>query len=342
MSQSDLARRMNRPIKTINEIINGKASITAETAIQLERVVGVPSTFWNSLERGYREDIARIEEHTALAQQKDWLKQFPLKDMFKLGAPIRQFNSSVEQLEELLRFFRVSSPAAWDRQLSAHGALFRQSAIFAAHPPAVDAWVRWAEIEAEEIDCKPFSATRFVDALAQIRKLTPADPTVFVARMQMLCAAAGVAVVFIHELPRTRLSGATKWLSQTKAMIALSLYGKSDDRLWFSFFHEAGHILLHGKRDGFLDTDRPNQEVSATDPKEEQANRFSADFLIPPAEYDDIASSHKNSSAVIARFARSIGIAPGIVVGRLQHDGLLPHNYCNELKRRYDWAKPAP
>jgi len=341
MSQSDLARRMNRPIKTVNEIINGKASITAETALQLERVVGVPASFWNNLEKGYREDLVRNEERIALSRQLGWLKQFPLKDMFKLKAPLRQQDDPTEQLEELLKFFRVSSPAAWEKQLAAHGALFRQSAIFAAHPPAVDAWIRWAEIEAEQIECKAFNATQFVQVLAQIRLLTREDPAIFVPRMQALCAGAGVAVVFIHELPKTRLSGATKWLTSTNAMIALSLYGKSNDRLWFSFYHEAGHIVLHGKRDAFLDTDRPSQTVSFKDPKEEEANRFAADFLIPPSQFQFIASTHRNSSATIERFAKSIGIAPGIVVGRLQHEGKLPPNYCNELKQRLDWVKPT-
>jgi addiction module HigA family antidote len=341
MSQSDLARRMNRPIKTVNEIVNGKASITAATALQLERVVGVPASFWNNLEKGYREDLVRNEERLALTRQVSWLKQFPLKDMFKLGAPLRQNHDPTEQLEELLRFFRVSSPAAWERQLATHGALFRQSAIFAAHPPAVDAWIRWAEIEAEQIECKAFNATHFVQALSQIRLLTREDPGVFVPRTQALCADAGVAVVFIHELPKTRLSGATKWLSSTKAMIALSLYGKSNDRLWFSFFHEAGHIVLHGKRDGFLDTDRRSQNPLVKDPKEEQANRFAADFLIPPSQFQLIASTHRNNSAAIERFAKSIGIAPGIVVGRLQHEGKLPRNYCNELKQPLDWVKPS-
>src|SRR6266700_2621344 len=336
MSQSDLARRMNRPIKTINEIIKGKAAITPETALQLERVLSVPATFWNNLEQNYREDVARIGERAALARQVDWLRRFPLRDMFKLDAPLRQCDDPVEQLEELLRFFRVSSPAAWERHLVSHGAMFRQSSIFAAHPPAVDAWIRWGEIEAEQIDCEPFNAKRFVDALSQIRLLTPEAPGVFVPRMQDLCAYAGVAVVFIPELPKTRASGATKWLSAIKAMIALSLYGKSDDRMWFSFFHEAGHILLHGKRNGFLEADRHQPD----DEKEQQANAFARDFLVPPEDYERIVSSHRSSSAVISRFAKSMGIAPGIIVGRLQHDGVLPPNYCNDLKRRLDWVRP--
>ena len=41
MTQAELARRMARPLKTISEIATGKAAITPETAIQLERALGI-------------------------------------------------------------------------------------------------------------------------------------------------------------------------------------------------------------------------------------------------------------------------------------------------------------
>jgi HTH-type transcriptional regulator/antitoxin HigA len=58
MSQAELAQRTGRPKKTINKIINGKAAITPDTAIQLERVLGVPASFWNNLQRNYQEILA--------------------------------------------------------------------------------------------------------------------------------------------------------------------------------------------------------------------------------------------------------------------------------------------
>jgi addiction module HigA family antidote len=341
MSQSELARRMDRPIKTINEIIKGKAAITPDTAIQLERVLGLSATFWNNLERNYREDVARIEERGQLAKQTFWLKQFPLSDMFKLRAPLRSFEDPVDQLEELLRFFGVSSPAAWEKQSAAAGALFRQSTVYAAHRPAVEAWLRWAEIAADRVESAPFDETNFRRALQQIRALTRAEPEVWYPKAIELCAAAGVALVFVHELPKTRASGAAKWLSPSKAMIALSLYGKRADIMWFSLFHEAAHILLHGRRDQFVDdADHPGR--GSEDEREEEANAFARDFLIAPADYDVIRQAHKNSKRVISRFAESIGVDAGIVVGRLQHDKFLAPNYCTELRRGIDWTPSEP
>jgi HTH-type transcriptional regulator/antitoxin HigA len=62
MSQAELAMRMGRPGKTINEIIHKKAIITAETALQLEQVLHIPASFWLKREQQYRESLARLAE----------------------------------------------------------------------------------------------------------------------------------------------------------------------------------------------------------------------------------------------------------------------------------------
>lgn len=155
--------------------------------------------------------------------------------------------------------------------------------------------------------------------------------------MVRLCADAGVAVVFVPQLPQTRTCGATRRLNPNKALIQLSLRYKTNDHLWFSFFHEAGHILLHGKRNVFLEGGSV-QGVEEQD-KEEEANKFAADILIPLDELKRfLASGQYRSKAGIVQFAKEIGIAPGIVVGRLQHDGKLPQGHCNELKCRLEWV----
>ncbi len=152
---------------------------------------------------------------------------------------------------------------------------------------------------------------------------------------------ATVAVVFVPQLPKTRTSGATHWLNPDKALIQLSLRYKTNDHLWFAFFHESGHILLHGKRDFFLEG---NDVVSVENrDKELEANKFAEDLLIPPAELKQfLASNQQLSKAGIEQFAAKIGIAPGIVVGRLQHDGVLPPSHYNDLKQSFEWVLDEP
>jgi HTH-type transcriptional regulator / antitoxin HigA len=47
MSQAALARQMGRPVQAVNEIVRGKKEITPETALQLEKTLGIPAS-WQS------------------------------------------------------------------------------------------------------------------------------------------------------------------------------------------------------------------------------------------------------------------------------------------------------
>lgn len=341
MTQVELAERMGRPKKTINEIIQGKTAITAETALQLERVVGVPADFWLRLEQNYRESLARLQDDRSLEEQLPWLRDLPIKSMVKWGW-IDKVGNALGQLREVLRFFGVVDKEQYEllyqEHLIAKQMAFRKSAVQESNPHALAAWLRQGEIEAQNIVSQAYDKTSFRQALDTIRSLTTQPLEVFQPKVIELCALAGVAVAFVPDLPRTMACGATRWLSSNKALIQLSLRYKSDDQLWFTFFHEAAHILLHGKNDFFL------EGVEVQDNKEQEANRWATDFLIPPDRLNEFKQrnpSFKLSKAGIKEFAAELGIAPGIVVGRLQYDKYLPIQNCNGLKVRLDWINPA-
>lgn len=333
MSQRELAQRMGRPPKTINEIVKGKAAITPETALQLERVLRVPASFWQNRERNYRDWLARKEEEKRLKAHIEWPELFPVAAMARWGF-IEKRHEASEQVQELLSFFGVASPDAWQSFWQSRLLAFRKSEALQANYQALAAWLRMAEQMAQEEECQPFEEKRFKQRLQEVRGLTREPPESFVPKLESLCVKSGVVVVLLPELPKTRVFGATQWLSPTKAIIQLSLRYKTDDHLWFTFFHEAAHILLHGKREIFVETgiDHQNKE------KEEEADRFAADFLIPPVEYRKFVSLGEFSRAKILEFADEMGIAPGIVVGRLQHDGHVPYkSVLNRLKTRFEW-----
>ena len=150
-----------------------------------------------------------------------------------------------------------------------------------------------------------------------------------------LCAEAGVALVLVPELPKTHVYGFTRWLTPNKALIQLSLRYKTDDLLWFTFFHEAAHILLHGKRDIFI------EKQGVDSPKETEANQWAGDFLIPPAEWTRFLAGlpAKPTAAQVSTFARKLGIAPSIPLGRLQHrEKRIPPSSFNHLKRQIQIA----
>lgn len=336
MTQVELATRTGRPKKTINELIKGKAILTPETALQFEYVLGIPARFWNSREQQYREALARLEGKERLKLQTEWLKSFPMSKMIQHGW-ILDKKDKVGQLETLLSFFGIASSEQWENLWKTRvDVAFRKSESYKSDPGALTSWLRKGEIEAQKITCAKYQRATFEKTLQQIRSLTLAPPEVFQPKVQELCANAGVALVFIPQLPKTCASGATHWLSTDKALIQLSLRYKTDDHLWFSFFHEAGHILLHRKRDFFVEFNGKQEKTAI----EIEADVFAANCLIPQLQYEAFIKAHaqKLSKVAIKNFADEMGIAPGIVVGRLQHDKYLPRNHCNGLKHRLEWV----
>ncbi|MFH1136360.1 MAG: HigA family addiction module antitoxin [Pseudomonadota bacterium] len=331
MTQAELAIRTGLAKKTINEIIKAKSPITPETALKLERTLGRPAHFWNNLERQYQEDMTRLAEEQRLESYLTWLKNVPVSVMAKHGWIPKQ-TDRIRQLETVLRFFGVASPEQWAVVWRECQAAYRQTQRFQARAEAVSAWLRQGEIQARQIPCGPYDKRRFQEILEMIRNLTTeAAPKIFVPRLVESCASAGVAVVFVPELPQTGVYGATRWTGD-KAVIQLSLRYKSNDHLWFTFFHEAGHIIKHGRKDIFIESN------GLEDEKEQEADAFARDRLIPPPAYRRLTQDGRPALEIIKRIAVEIGIAPGIVVGRLQHDGLLPRNTGNKLKVFYRWA----
>lgn len=329
MTQSELAQRLARPLKTVNEIIKGKAAITSETAIQLELALGISARFWTGLEMQYRDALARRESRRQLDNQANWSAAFPIADLVRHGL-MERGKSKSDTLANLLSYLGVSSPAAFDRLSAA--AAYRTSPAFMASPQAVGAWLRWGEIEASKVDCAPFNARQFRRVLTDIRALTRRAPfdQIF-KRVKERCAAAGVIVIVTPELSGTHLSGAARWLG-SKAVIQLSGRYKTDDQLWFTFFHEAGHILSGSRRRDYIDVpDEVRSAESVAD--EETADGFARDFLLPPNDYLAFVEARQFDRDHIREFAKSQQIASGIVVGRLQRDGHLASSQLNDLKK---------
>ena len=329
LSQADLALRSGLAEKTVSQIINGIAPITYETAGKLELVLGIPASFWNARERSYREALVRAEEAERLEKDVGWLREIPVAALIERGL-IQSDGDKRSLLRQVLSFFEVSSVEAWHNTWHAPAAQYRGRAAQEKRPGYVAAWLRLGEIQAERMETRPFDASQFKRALAAIRRLTVAPVCDWQPKVQELCAAAGVAVVFVKEIPTASVSGATRWLTKDKAIMQLSLKYKTLEQLWFTFFHEAGHILLHGKKQVFIEYGSSN----ATD-EEQEANKYASDWLIPP-EYQH-RLPYLRTREQIRAFALSIGTSPEIVLGRLQHDKLLFDSAFNDLKVKVRW-----
>ena len=327
MTQSELAARTDLSLKHVNQIIHGAAPITAETALAFEQATEVPAAIWNRLEGNYRDRLARLERKRALEADVKWLESLPVRELQKRGYLAEGLKGGA-LVDAVCRFFGVANRQGWERVWRTPLASFRRSKAFTSDVGAVATWLRIGEKKAAGVECAPFNAKRFRKALRTIRTMTN-DPEGSMPEVIRLCAESGVAVVFEREIPGTRASGAARWLTPTKGLIQLSLRHKADDHLWFSFFHEAAHLLLHSKKATFI-TGIGDQDEEL----EDEANEFSESLLIPRQFEPELRGLR--SDFEIEMFAERVGVAPGIVVGRLQKEGLLAWSRGRRLKKHVD------
>ena len=334
MSQAELARRAGLSAKHVNQIVLGTAALSAETALRLERVTGVPAGVWTELEADYQVARTRQEELSRLEGQVGWLRTFPVNELIRRGY-VRRDVPDVDRLRDLLSFFKVATPDAW-QQVWALPTAYRRSQAFHVEYAALAAWLRIGEIHAEQLDLRSFDRAKFRTSLSKIRELTVVeDPVAWLPRLKRLCAEAGVALVIEPEIKGARIHGAVRWLTSERPLIQLSLRYGWADIFWFTFFHESGHILLHDrKRLTFVDVVNP---ARTDDSVEREADDFAGRVLLPRTFDQQLARAQ--SQAQVLALARDAGVHPGVVVGRLQHDGRIPFSHLNGLRIRFRFAQ---
>ena len=341
-TQQQLADRLGYSLKHVNQLIKAKVPLTEDAAIRLQNVLGASVGFWLTREAQYRERVAVLDAADRQVSMVPWLERFPIKEMMDVGILTKRridAKSKPGMVGELLSFFGVATPDQWESQYGCMELAFRRSREEQADVVAISAWLRMGERKAEKLDGPPYDEVRFKAALTEVRGLSCQSPQEFQPRMQQLLHDAGVAFVLVPALPKTHVSGVARWLNARRPLIQLSLYGKQNDRFWFSFFHEAAHILLHSQQKKSVFLDDPSKAGSSSK-EEQEANAWAWDFLITPNQARSLVDIPKSKSAVIS-FAQSIGVHPGIVVGRMQHDALLDVRWLNDLKVSFAFKAKA-
>ncbi len=329
MTQKELATRTGLTEQTIVRILKSEQPITFETANKLEMVTGVPASLWNNMEMQYRQQLSTIKQAKTFENGIDWLKGIPVKELMVRGEISKEATGS-DLVHETLKFYGVSSVDAWNDVWCEPAVAARRSDCFETQTGPASAWIRLGEIQAQGIQTSPYKKEKFKKAVQFIRDLTTKSPNVFIPEMRTLCADAGVALSLVRELKKVPWNGASKWLSPDKAMILLSLRGKGEDIFWFSFFHEAYHVLNGERKRLYI------AEKKSEDEEEIQADRFAAETLIP-AKYNEriVACTSKQE---IVDLAQVLTISPGIVAGRYRH---LTQKWTHfkELTRTFDWTE---
>ena len=323
MSQAELAERLGRSIPKLNELIKGKAPITKETATKLEYVLGVPANFWLNLERAYQDELLAIEQMEFLQQCHEWLKPFPIAAMKKMRLlPDTRDKSLVA--EGLLKFFRIASPAQWAALYIGSLLVFKIDLNHTAEPQAISVWLRLGELQADKIQTAEFDKKLIRERFDEIQTLCYKHPDNWMDVLQQICSECGIALVYTPCISKAPIYGATRWIrNSSKPLIQISDRQKDYNAFWFSFYHELAHILLHGKKDIFIDG---LDNLKIDNEKEKQADDFAARMLLSEKERNELFRNSNFPAELILSFSRKYKKNPSIIVSQLQREKKVEYN----------------
>lgn len=325
----EFANRCGVSAKTISQIINCKSNISPEMALIFERVLGISAELWINLDTKYRLFEARQNEIEKFSNQIEWINKFPLKELVKRGY-LPHLEKNTNLVGAILSFFKISDISNWEQKYNNYQISYRKSTAYKKNCIySLASWIRIVENKAELIDVTAYSKTKFLNSINKIRELDIKNFAKLKEKIIKYCSDAGVAIIFEPEISKTHVSGATFWARKDKAVIGITLRYKSDDHFWFTLFHEFAHILLHSKKEIFID-DEKSENIDT----ENEANEFAKNILIAPKKYERFISEGHFTASRIKEFAEKINISPGVIVGRLQKEGLINYNRLNNLKNR--------
>ncbi len=329
MPIKEFALRCGKPEPTIHAVLQGKSSVTPDMAILFEKVLGIPAHLWLNLQCQFDEYKARQQHDEELQKGKEWARHFPFKDMVAKGyinAPRKC--SPLDKIKALLSFFGFGKTTVWGKyyQCQILKAEFRLSLSGIPEAPSLSAWLRYGENKAmEQFDIPVFSNENLKAQLPKMQALANAGKSDFLSELIQLCREVGIILVCTPHLRNSKARGATRWLKDTPLVQVSDSY-KRYDIFWFSFFHELGHILLHGKREVFLeglDYEQKNHQ------KEKEADDFAANCLIPRTVAARL-NSFEYSDKALNELCQQEQLHKAFVVGRLHHLGLLNQSIGNQ------------
>lgn len=333
LTVEDFAERIGRTKSVTQKLLDGKHAIDVQLARQLTDVFGASESFWMAREHDYRASM-ELPEKVSVNSFEDLISTLPLADMKKFGW-IENVRNREDKIAESMEFFGVSTIAQWQGRYenAFRGAAYRRATAYASCEIATTAWLRQGEIETQADEVAVWSPEQLRRELDGFRRLTwYKSPSLFLPKLKEGLARAGVKFAIVRAPKGCSASGAVRILADDTPHIQLSFRYLSDDQFWFSLFHEIGHILLHFDKMPILENSDLQEEEC-----ESEANEFASHVIVPMMHQEELFGLASSKSLIID-FAKKIGVAPGLIVGQLQHARIIGFNQMQHLKRRYRWV----
>lgn len=323
MTQKEFAARMRMSEKHASELINGKVHLTPDMAERLELVLGLPASFWNGLEAIYQEKLAKVLRENEQDQEKELVKKYPYNKLAEWGM-VPATRKAGERRNYLCKFFEVTSLSLVESRplmpIACRKLANTEKSFYSLLTLA-----QYAKIKARDIETAPFAREKLENCLDDIRALTRHSRMDFEDALTEIFRSCGIALVYLPQLPGAFLHGIT-FYDNHKIVLGITMRGKYADKFWFSLLHEISHILC-----GHI-----YQADGVSEEDEKEADVMAARLLLPQEKLDAFYKVGDFSMSAVQAFAGQIGVSEGIVIGRMQHDGVIPQDRYNQYKVKYD------
>ncbi len=333
ITQSELAKRLNTTDKTLSKLVNGQISISDEIAIKLSFATGTSVGLWFNLQAEYdRRKLEMDEVEKQLEAESEYLDVLDYK-FFVNCSNAADIKGKIERTRELLRILNIASFSVLERKDLL--ACFKTATSNERNKKIIcsNAWVQVAINKANEKKTDDFNEKKLTLHLEEIRSMTVKTPTEFMPRLNEIFMSSGIAFVLLEHLKNSGVNAATKWINENKVMIAINDRGRDADKFWFALFHEINHVFQKQVKRIMIDGDVVSEYDNTL--LECESDTFAQKILIPYNKYAEFVNAEFYTYESIITFAKEINIAPGIVVGRLQHDNRIPFNKFHDLKLKY-------
>lgn len=326
LTQEDFAKRLGTTPKNLSLLIRGEQSLSIDIAMKLSRMIGTSVKYWLNLQNGYDALVAEFKSREELVEERKVFDQVDYKyfrDNFDLPNIPRQTDEQIKRVREFLKVATLSVFKNRDMAVSFKSA---NNQISEANTIKANMMVQIGINQALTIEAPKYNRNKLDTAIAYALSLTKNHKN-FYPLIKQAFLDAGVIFVVLPNLSGSKINGATKKIGDN-VMLMVNDRRLYSDTFWFTLFHEVGHIINGDYGISF-------EEESGE--KEDAADKYAEDTLINPDMYKEFTQKGDFSIYSIKGFAEQIGRDPGIVLGRLQNDGLVKYNdwELQTLKHKY-------
>lgn len=333
ITQAEFAKRLGTNGKIVSNLINAQINLSNEIAEKLSAMLGTSVEFWLNLQVAYEAKLIEIHKQKELDSQVKYAEMIDYH-YFVNNAKIPSAKSIYDKIINLCKYLKIANLGILSQRDFLVNFRSGVSTIEEKNLVNAQAWLQTALNFSNDIETNPFNAEKLKAYLPEIRSMTVQEPDVFIDRLKEIFAECGVVFVLLPHLKNSGINGAVKWINANRVVLAMNDRRSYADTFWFSLFHEIKHVLQQKIKTVFVS----NKSLGMTQLNENleiEADNFAQSYLIPDKAYKEFSTTKNITESDIIWFSKKINIHPGLVVGRLQHDGIIPQSRYTNLKQQY-------